>query len=98
MISYTPGPWRIGLQTPVGIDIYADKDALIATVACVVCTRGKTNARLIAAAPDLLKTLEGIVGRIKHNPQGEDITSMFCDLLVDAGRIIHAAKGEEDKE
>lgn len=100
MISYTPGPWKLGMQAASGKNIETeDRELIAAAFHCdLPPEEAKANARLIAAAPDLLETLAEIVGWLEE----EDITSItqspFCDLLVYAGRIIHAAKGEEDKE
>lgn len=52
--THTPGPWRIGnagkaIFPPQGIAMIAD---------CAGCDNARANARLIAAAPDLLAALK----------------------------------------
>jgi hypothetical protein len=57
LMEHTPGPWKIGKDTRV---IGADSE--------VVCfgnsanDKNKANARLIAAAPELLEALKEIIG------------------------------------
>ncbi len=56
--KHTPGPWRVGdagrtIFQPVGIK---------AVAYCDKTENFRANARLIAAAPDLLEALERILG------------------------------------
>lgn len=56
MSTYTPGPWRDGCEGNLrvyGPDGQGDDSGLIADV-----FKGRGNARLIAAAPDLLRVLK----------------------------------------
>lgn len=58
MSKHTPGPWRVGESCRVA-DIKAGYNALIARVEIESAgDRGDANARLIAAAPDLLEALK----------------------------------------
>jgi len=58
MTDYTPGPWRVATKGPGLLGIYADASAsdLIAGIASA--DNQEANARLMAAAPDLLAALE----------------------------------------
>ena len=63
---HTPGPWRVG---DAGATVYGPKreDGSLPTVVAKVSRsplagdRVKANARLIAAAPELLAALEGLL-------------------------------------
>ena len=59
-MKHTPGPWII-FETPLGIEITAD-DADLGHPATVICEvmddkHEAANARLIAAAPDMVEAL-----------------------------------------
>lgn len=59
MSKFTPGPWKIGAPPPSGEQTIGTQQGLMVAVA----TTGsgvptEANARLIAAAPDLLEALE----------------------------------------
>jgi hypothetical protein len=61
-MKHTPGPWRVG---DGGATVFGPKSTQLKIVASL--TRGlagestKANARLIAAAPELLESLESLV-------------------------------------
>ncbi len=67
MKMHTPGPWKITGDNahPSNVRVWSEANRHIALVyACdtsrdLVC---EANARLMAAAPDLLAALEGLVG------------------------------------
>ncbi len=71
-LSHTPGPWHCGTlrETGInaGIDVDADNNSNLALVHHEPLDRDsgetKANARLIAAAPDLLAALEGLLADI----------------------------------
>jgi hypothetical protein len=59
MSKHTPGPWVSGLRADGGrINVYADDT--MATRICRVET-GAEDARIVAAAPDLLAALIAVV-------------------------------------
>ena len=63
---HTPGPWRIG---DAGFTVFGPPKpgALAETIAPV---KSRANARLIAAAPDLLAALEALAALPnKHRPE-----------------------------
>ena len=84
--THTPGPWSIGKnyhnEDNNRIDIHCERGdfkdkAMLAIVRTTDSERAKADARLIAAAPDLLKTLteidlivvaEGALTIIKGSP------------------------------
>lgn len=71
--KFTPGPWFANLQDDGGFNI---TDMVDCWDASVLCTRfawaekeeeNHANARLMAAAPDLLAALQNMVGAF-HSP------------------------------
>jgi len=89
--THTPGPWTME-PCPDGIDIYAPKGRI-----CMLNLDEPEegngldlNARLIAAAPDLLAVaamLDRIAGQVPF-------TGPFHDAIVAARAAIAKAKGE----
>ena len=60
MVEHTPGPWWLGKN--IGVVFGSDGHA-IQTAGENVGSEGYANARLIAAAPDLLAAAQRINGR-----------------------------------
>jgi hypothetical protein len=56
MSKHTPGPWKT-VSAYADIEVRTDSDALVAVVTPVRCESAE-NARLIAAAPDMLAALD----------------------------------------
>ena len=60
MSKYTPGPWRIGTPPPSGEQTIGTMRGMMVAVAATgvgMAEETLANARLIAAAPDLLEAL-----------------------------------------
>lgn len=90
MSKHTPGPWGFD-SFALREEIRAENNPLIATVCSVHCDTPeemRANARLIAAAPELLWTLEKLVERV-----GGD--EWFAEWAGMARAAIAKAKGEE---
>ena len=86
-MSHTPGPWA-----------WTSPDILMAPSDRVLLVDGKptkADARLIAAAPDLLAALEYVVmtADVPHVLSGRSPTVAY-ESLVDARDAIAKAKGE----
>lgn len=68
MTKHTPGPWRINAHCPFAqhgqISIESD-DYYIALLDAGA--RQLSHARLIAAAPDLLEALRGLLAAVQHS-------------------------------
>jgi len=77
--QFTPGPWHLGYNKH---DASVHNGVTIASV-CDDATHWKSNARLIASAPELLSALERLV-----HPMADD------EDLDYARAIIAKAKGE----
>jgi len=76
--QFTPGPWHLGYNKH---DASIHNGVTIATI-CDDATHWKSNARLIASAPDLLSALERLV-----HPMADD------DDLDYAREVIRKARG-----
>lgn len=92
----TPGPWR-----PVIIIDYRHAIRVVndeGEVARVVCggdvsrEEAEANARLIAAAPDLLATLEALLPAVGEFPRDP----YTLGLVEDARAAIRKARGEDN--
>lgn len=64
--KHTPGPWRV-VPTGAG-NVLIQSDSVSQTVATVHGAEQAANARLIAAAPELLEALQLAVGIIENHP------------------------------
>ena len=85
--KHTPGPWQWTQHFDPTISIYKDGFGQIARLYDSSAGTGKANARLIAAAPDLLDALQSII---------EDIDSEFgtdCDYNKARAAIAKATGG-----
>ena len=91
MTEYTPGQWRV--EPPMkrmGYTVWAQVDR---TGSMQICETGHAeydiaNARLIAAAPELLDVLKNLYDHTKNNLQ-------ICGLNEKAKAAIAKAEGEE---
>ena len=89
--SFTPGPWRVGTHTdiyPSITDIVSDGDKAVCSVSLII--ERHANARLIAAAPELLETLESVVKVC--DDLGRD--GVFSHVMAQARAAIAKATGE----
>ena len=98
LTQYTPGPWRVGSKA---FKVLAGEyDSLIADVsACCRCRNqesrwfdtesAKANARLIAAAPELLEALKFLVSAALTEPG----MSIYTAHIRQAQIIIQKAGG-----
>ena len=97
---HTPAPWlrsKSGNQFQIvaGSDLNSEPNELIATIHPIShnceyepCDETKSNARLIAAAPDLLDALKALMVTedMLRNPK--------CQVMQSARRAIAKAQGE----
>lgn len=78
--SFTPGPWELRYTDSYEYKVYAgsivsDDFARIATASDLFDDNGEANARLIAAAPDLLYVAELVVSWLDE----EEGAHALCD-------------------
>ena len=64
-LTYTPGPWHVGKRAG-NPAIYSQDGAEIAEVLHVTNDDWQGNARLLAAAPELLSALAEMVGMVEE--------------------------------
>jgi hypothetical protein len=94
MNKYSPGPWHVEAAHPkfigdVRCDVYPPQDLPMGSRIPVATSIHPENARLIAAAPDLLAALQDIVEYL-----GEDVDNGLDELLTNARAAIATAKGQ----
>ena len=85
--THTPGPWEAE-----GDYVFAPIVGYDARIARVTDIDSEANARLIAAAPDLLEALREAVGWMQHVPGIADSVGQI--ILDDARAAIAKARGE----
>lgn len=97
--SHTPGPWGVidngGDVRPEAI--YAPKAGgyIVATTWAIVPEpQRKANAHLIAAAPELLASLEKLAGHVAHYAAMPHAHSEADKDFAEARRAIAKAKGQ----
>lgn len=88
-VVHTPGPWRQGgsvtfLREPTCREIVAD-DGRIGLVYGIIDAENKANARLIAAAPDMLEVLREVALPPYHD---SNIESLFETLRARANAVL----------
>lgn len=88
-MTHTPGPWAVGLREDQ--TIFTENLLRVATVECPR-KEWKANARLIAAAPDLLEALEMV--RDADNDRAADKMETIPDVArAKIDRAIAKARG-----
>lgn len=99
--KHTPGPWRVDNHCDV-----AAQDRHVATPSLYGDGSDEANARLIAAAPDLLQGLEDMIGHCQgcngrgrcYGPvpgsPGSYASNQPCQDCSDARAAIKKARGE----
>jgi hypothetical protein len=103
MSGHAPGPW--GATTRQGSWdwlVFQESDPNIEICQMFhdgteLNERGEANARLVAAAPDLLATLREIVTEIRayQSPECDDAGTWGADLLKQADAAIAKATGRK---
>jgi hypothetical protein len=69
--THTPGPWRAG---GMGMVVDLNQDGIALTSVSKPSMECEANARLIAAAPELLKALKAMVWTFEKLGNGKAIT------------------------
>lgn len=97
--SHTPGPWTIGQNTPDGGRTVVDAHGRAVTFTPVYLgsaapdiATAAANARLIAAAPDMLAAMHQITGWMRDHTSPRDANTPHA-MLVDACAIIAKIDG-----
>ena len=101
MSEYTKGPWRVGKPGPNGGHTIGTPEGLmVAMISHSVnyadqVTTAKANARLIAAAPELLEALQTLVDDCIHASGSMDYNYGEFDLKAAEAAILKAKGGQE---
>jgi hypothetical protein len=99
--QHTPAPWTYayapyvtqgGMELPA-FEIHGEGEKVCDTVEDQPIEAQEANARLIAAAPDLLDALQDLVGRDEKEARECGFTDDEMTWLEDARRAIAKAKG-----
>ena len=92
-VAYTPGPWLIDPANTKQIGVYVPSyPNVVANVARRHNGVGEANARLIAAAPELLDVSKRILGHTKVGYQSIVLPILLVQDLEQA--VARAEKGE----
>lgn len=100
MSEYTKGPWRVGKPGPNGCHTVGTPGGLMVAMLShsINCadqiTAAKANARLIAAAPELLEALELVQGSYCLQINSQQETPEMKKARTVVGQAILKAKGE----
>lgn len=106
--KHTPGPWRASLKSKDSVRIETDDNfnGYVATVGAddteerngtiyeFVSKTGRANARLIAAAPELLEALKIVVTQLGEYKDG-DGAAKYHALNIARAAITKAEGGEK---
>ena len=104
--GHTPGPWSVAYLDDNGQSVVKGEHTEIATCwhHCVGSIEAQmhANARLIAAAPDLLAALQGAIGALEfsqdyHRDLGNEDQAFAADRLDDARAAIAKATAGETR-
>ena len=97
---YTPGPWQAQPEQGGAFTIWSGESQLGELQPDDMGDRlpAEANARLIAAAPDMLEALKAIVAKAHDYGNRSDVPNNaacgFYDIVEDARDAIAKAKGE----
>jgi hypothetical protein len=96
MVAYADGSLpKIAVVMPLKSSLYAEKKDQ--HKGCITAGTPEANARLIAAAPDLLEALRSVLHHALYKTGDGGINCRFCDNCMDdlgTGRDMHDAACE----
>ena len=82
-MNHTPGLWKVTAKPKGWLFIGTDKRQKLATV-LMECEEDQANARLIAAAPELLVALENVLFALENEElEIDDIGQHLLDFQID---------------
>jgi hypothetical protein len=95
--THTPGPWEISKNEAGELDICeAGAGNMLADLA--KCKNAEANARLIAAAPDLLEALRGLLRETRQSVPNINVKKHFSLMvqMEEAKSAIAKAEGRAE--
>jgi|688.fasta_scaffold1401594_2 hypothetical protein len=98
MSKYTPGPWWVGEKKSGYVAQIQIQPAIAISWGAIDEEEADANARLIAAAPDLLEALELLIDdlALRAKLRGDDCLDVSDGRLYKAQKAIAKAKGENE--
>lgn len=105
MSKHTPGPWRVGTPGPNGLYTVGTRQGLMTAMVAhsanhlAECEQTIADARLIAAAPELLDALQNIlmhIGKGRENDVDWVCEPIHSDEIKAARAAIAKATGTAD--
>jgi hypothetical protein len=95
-MAHTPGPWRIGAPPPNGEQTIGTNYGLMVAVATTgVGVESIANARLIAAAPDLLESIKNYFEVYENRDREPGWVKRIFDAKEKCMAAIAKATGEQ---
>lgn len=92
MSEFTPGPWKVG---QVGCFLHVTTTIPGNPIICDLHYNSEANARLIAAAPDLLAALMAVIEDLEHKePDGWMSGQVHVSAFDKARAAIAKAEGK----
>jgi len=97
MSEHTPGPWAVGPDLEV---VYEPNGCRVTYPLSITSMKGRTdedraNARLIAAAPEMLESLKDLLTVMEHCDEGQYQSYLGSGVIFDTARdIVDDLKGE----
>jgi len=82
-MTHTPGPWKmpeVGADNRLHVGQVVDDDGVTIAIAYGQCAETVANARLIAAAPDLLALAYQYRDDLRHPPSADSITRRLAAI------------------
>ena len=96
MSKHTPGPWAIYVNAPSDVVIRKMSKDGYELCAIARVSSGYANAHLIAAAPELLEALRGMLALDEEHHQRGHCDDDVCAEVRKARAAIAKATGEEE--
>lgn len=96
--THTPGPWQVNRKYKMSVETCADGQGINLIAECSdpdgfrTSGEDQANARLIAAAPELLAALEVITACVDRN--GGSVRTITPEAIIQARAAIAKARGE----
>lgn len=91
-MNHTPGPWRVSGSSPLHVETVSEEDGAIGNVFSFEEYDGnEADARLVAAAPDLLAALRYCASAITHAASGDGYT-VSADEMMDLAASLAQAR------
>lgn len=105
-MSHTPGPWRVNESKISGKDNISDlteivgpqrngSQRLIAKMYGCALPEGQANARLIAAAPELLEVFKAALWNVERVTKGRPVEPSLARWLEKARAVLAKVRGDE---